>query len=245
MIYSSELLYNYSFWSLSWQRSYIFVVCQLFDLVYEWQPIRSEGWKWAETIFKRISLLIIQFSLGHWDNKNAGMCFALSYASPRKTTRSCRGAGISLFPFIVCRIVGAETVSLSQWGEKAGQQSILEWTQKRAIHTYRTSFHIISMCLYCRRKPLRQNTQTRQTKAWAGWGSQTHEYFIVMTTDAGCSLAMLTLIISWYDHSAMWPDSNISPWAEPDSSRCRSMWFYEILMTSVGYNLFMYLPFVL
>lgn len=190
MIYSSELLYNYSFWSLSWQRSYIFVVCQLFNLVYEWQPIRSKGWKWAETIFKRISLLIIQFSLEHWDNKNAGMCFALSYASPRKTTRSCRGAGISLFPFIVCRIVGAETVSLSQWGKKAGQQSILELTQKRAIHTYGTSFHIISMCLYCRRKPLRQNTQTQQTKAWAGWGSQIHEYFIVMTTDAACSLAM-------------------------------------------------------
>lgn len=245
MIYTSELLCNYSFWSLSWQRSYIFVVCQLFDLVYEWQPIRSKWWKWAETIFKRISLLIIQFSLGHWDNKNAGMCFALSYESPRKTTRSYRGARISLFPFIICRIVGAETVSLSQWGEKAGQQSILELTQKRAIHTYRTSFHIISMCLHCRRKPLRQNTQTQETKAWAGWGSQTHEYFIVMTTDAGCSLAMLTLIISWYDHSAMWPDSNISPWAKPDSSRCRCMWFYEILMTSVSYNLFMYLPFVL
>lgn len=176
-VYSSELLYNYSFWLLSWQISYIFVVYtfvssdwtyRLFDLVYEWQPIRSKGWKWAETIFKRISLLIIQFSLGYWDNRNAGMCFALSNASPRKTTRSYRVARISLFPFMVCRIVGAETVSLSQWGRKAGTQSILELTQKRAIHTYRTSFHIISMCLYCRW--CRQNTQTQQTKAWAGWG---------------------------------------------------------------------------
>lgn len=139
MIYTSELLCNYSFWSLSWQRSYIFVVCQLFDLVYEWQPIRSKWWKWAETIFKRISLLIIQFSLGHWDNKNAGMCFALSYESPRKTTRSYRGARISLFPFIICRIVGAETVSLSQWGGKGWTTVYLRVDTKKS-HSHLQDF---------------------------------------------------------------------------------------------------------
>lgn len=86
MIYTSELLCNYSFWSLSWQRSYIFVVCQLFDLVYEWQPIRSKWWKWAETIFKIISLLIILISIYRLQDSGGWNCVSFTVGGKGWTT---------------------------------------------------------------------------------------------------------------------------------------------------------------